>query len=38
MNKDEPQSLQNLWADDFCPNLYSVRLSVPREIEIADRG
>ena len=38
MNKDEPQSLQNLWADDLFPNLYSERLSEPWDMTVADRG
>lgn len=38
MNNDEPQSLQNLWADDLFPNLYSERLSEPWDMRVADRG
>ena len=38
MNNDEPQSLQNLCADDLFPNLYSDRHSEPWEITVADRG
>lgn len=38
MNNDEPQSLQNLWAADLFPNLYSERLSEPWDMTVADRG
>ena len=38
MNNDEPQSLQNMWADDLFPNLYSERLSEPWDMTVADRG
>ena len=37
-NNDEPQSLQNLWAADLFPNLYSERLSEPWDMTVALRG
>lgn len=38
MNNDEPQSLQNLWAEDLFPNRYSERHSEPWDMTVADRG
>jgi hypothetical protein len=38
MSSDEPQNLQNLWAEDLFANLYSERFSDPWDTIVAKRG
>jgi hypothetical protein len=37
MKRENPQSMQNLWADDLFPNLYAERLSDPCDMIVAER-